>query len=205
MRQEHVPFRIVRRLDRAQRELLIARLEAEVRPRLERRKGGYASGRQQAWIGWQPALGNPASAAARPRGALWDDLQAIVPGFETALCWLNGEQEDSSLGIRPHRDAGYAAREAWIVNLAPCEFRIWIDKRLAAAAPLNPVTRNKTNIEYAVNLVGDEVIAFDCKDYHGSKTLAASRWGIGLWTFNPDWARKASLPRARGLRSLGRT
>ena len=188
-----VPFQIAWRLDKACRDKLIGLLENEVGPRLTLQKTGYARGRRSTWLGYQPNFMGPPGAIPCPHGRVWDELQRLVPGFETAECWINGARANSSPGIVPHRDASYAAHQAWIVNLGSTTFRIWIDKRIAVADDLVLIKRHKKFNEYSVGLVGDEIIAFDCKNLHGSINAADSRWGIGLWKFKPQWARSAGI------------
>lgn len=180
-------FNIIERLSKEDVRRYIDLLEDEVAPRLARSKKGYARGRLYAWLNWRPALDGE-SADPQPTGDLWSALTILVPGIETAECWLNGR--DSSAGIHPHRDASYAERVAYILNLGPTRFRIWLPRSEPAHCALACVKRNAKFDEYVAELKGGELIRFDCKMLHGSTSDADTRWGVGMWTISPAWKAK---------------
>lgn len=189
-------MRLIQRLTPNEKAEILDLLESEVHPRLVREeRRSYAEGRLQAWLAWQPEYGEVPRAERRPRGALWDVLKRYVSGFELAECYLNStDRGRSSRGIRPHKDHTYAAPTAWLINLGPTRFRIWLPH---AERPdglrFVAVKENRTNVEFGVDLEGDEVIEFNSKMMHASRTEADARWGIGLWTFNPTWKMAAGI------------
>lgn len=184
-------FVIEHRLSASARRDFVALLEQHVGPRLRRQRNGYAAGRRFAWLAWEPAFVEPALACERPRGRVWEALQSLTPGIETAECWFNGD--GSSPGIRPHRDAPYAHREAYLLNLGPTTFRIWLPDRHAPDVPCRSrvVKVNRRFTEHEIELRGGELIAFDCKTLHASSTRASRRWGVGMWRFQPEWKARA--------------
>jgi hypothetical protein len=93
----------------------------------------------------------------------------IVAGFEIlginydfCLAHYSG---DRSIGIQPHRDASYANREAYGINLGRCDFTVG-------------------NNIYKLN--GGEVYSFDCKTLH-SADPSTNRWALNLWTAKSMW------------------
>jgi hypothetical protein len=182
----------VRRLRAEETDALLRLLGAEVAPRLAVQDKGYARGRQSAWLAWEPSF-DAGRAWRRPTGSLWTRLCDLVPGCELAECFRNGA--GSSPGIKPHRDAPYAERTAWLVNLGPTTFRIWLPHGSHPAPGVahvaSPPGRRFT--EHRIPLAGGEVLRFDCKLLHGSATTAEERWAVGLWTFKPAWRAAATF------------
>jgi hypothetical protein len=186
-------FELVRTLPRVDTRAFVSLLEEEVADRLAIQPGGYARGRASAWLAWEPGFTDPPRAIERPRGELWERLSQLVPGIDAAECWLNGQF--SSSGIHPHRDASYADNSAWVLNLGPTVFRIWIPRDIRPDAVLLKKRVNAKFIEYEARLAGGELLTFNCKLLHGSRTCAAERWGIGMWRFKCAWKREAMFHR----------
>ena len=182
-------FDIVQNLSADEIRRYVTLLEQEVAPRLQKSESGYARGRLHAWLNCRPSLDREVS-VPQPTGNIWSALTELVPGIETAECWLNGR--DSSKGIHPHRDATYADRMAYILNLGSTRFRIWLPRSEPAHADLVCVQRNAKYDEYIAELTGGELIRFDCKMLHGSTSSAQSRWGIGMWTVSTKWKSRCS-------------
>ena len=189
MTSESPLFAITDRLSESRVAETLRLLEREIRPRLEKRPRGYARGRQYAWLAWQPSFGEPKEAVERPRGELWEELASLVPGIETAECFRNGNE--SSLGIHPHRDSPYAAKIAFVLNLGSTRFRIWLPNEAPVDSALEAVKVHRTLTEYEAHLEGGELISFDCKRMHGSRSEAEERWAIGMWKFDPRWKQSA--------------
>jgi hypothetical protein len=166
-------------------------LEVEVAPRLETQEEGYARNRQFAWLAWKPTFVGSPEAVAQPEGQLWERLQGLVPGIQLAECWRNGE--GSSPGINPHRDAPYAANTAYVLNLGRTLFRIWLPNGASTPVGLRPKKVNARLTEFEIDLQGGELLAFDCKRLHGSRSDAEKRWGIGMWSWKPEWRQAAGL------------
>jgi hypothetical protein len=166
-------------------------LEQEVQARLERQASGYARGRLFAWLAYQPSFVEPAEAREQPTGQLWQVLRRLVPGIECAECFRNGE--GSSPGIRPHKDASYADSTAWLLDLGQTSFRIWLPKSAVPPGALDArmVKEGKVLAEWEIALRGGELLRFNCKLMHGSKSAAPARWAIGMWRFKPQWVSRA--------------
>jgi len=182
-------FEIQEHLDKHAQGRLVDLCRKEVGPRLEVQEKGYARGRASAWLNLKPTFTDPPKIESQPRGALWKQLQSHVPAAETAEIWRNGT--GSSPGIHPHRDASYAARTAWLLNLGSTHFRIWIPNDAPSPDGMERVKVNAKFTEWSIALEGGELICFDCKLLHGSRTSVPERWGIGLWTFATAWKERA--------------
>lgn len=189
---------LLRRLEPDERAVILALLEREVAPRLDIQERGYAAGRRFAWLAFRPSFAaTQPLLEPMPRGELWRQLERLVPGIETAECFRNGV--GSSPGIRPHRDAAYASRQAWLLNLGETTFRIWLPHDVAPAAALNAARGNAGTkyTEWTVPLVGGELLTFDCKTLHGSHSAAPERWAIGMWRFQDAWRPHAGIAASR--------
>jgi len=140
-------------------------LETYVRPHLTLDVSHYARGRLRCWLGTEPHLGG---GQARPALDISDEAwkwfeQAIGWRFDYALCTFSGAE--SQTGILPHRDAGYAARQAVGWNISgTCLFRYWSPDELAKEICLNP----------------GSVIRFDCKNQHSAEP-SVNRWAMNFW------------------------
>ena len=184
-----VSFDLLRRLEGDEQAWFIDCLEREVAPRLVTAPKGYARGRRSAWLAWEPPLGDKFEVKEQPKGELWRRLKELLPDAETAECWRNGRE--SSRGIHPHMDSSYAAPLAYLLNLGETRFRLWLPREEVPHALLARKKVNAKLIEYQASLEGGELIAFNCKRYHGSQSDADSRWGIGLWSFKREWRDRA--------------
>jgi len=72
---------------------------------------------------------------------------------------------DKAIGIKPHRDASYANREAYGINLGICNFTVG---------------------DRSYQLIGGEVYSFNCKILH-SADPSPHRYGMNLWTAKSIW------------------
>ena len=180
-------FALIAHLDAAAQAHLLDLLRTEAEPRLKVQPRGHARGRRSCWLAWEPAFGTTVERTPQPRGDLFERLAQLVPDAELAECWRNGEQ--SSAGITPHRDANYADVTAWLINLGPTRFRIWLPRDERPSEPLRLARRNRVHWEWQVELTGGEVLQFNCKRLHASRTLARERWAVGLWRFSDTWRR----------------
>ncbi len=142
--------------------LFTKHLEEIWRPRLSANLySGYARGRMQCWMNWQPTLVKDWTQTLAPRDdTLWDFLRMfyedeykIYP--DLGLVTLAGN-------IAPHRDSTYAHREAMTLSIGQCTW-IYDGERH--------------------ELSGANIIYFDCKIPHSVEDAAPDRWSINVWRF----------------------
>ena len=88
-------------------------------------------------------------------------------------------------GIAWHRDASYAHARAVLVDLGPCTFELDRARGSANGSPADPVSPQ---------LLGGEVLDFDCKRQHRVIDADPSRWSVVLWRFKRQ-PRRPSPPR----------
>ena len=168
----HPKHRLALTLDTGRRRALVELLETHVRPALTPDVSNYARGRVRCWLqreaplssrqGWKPGLRVP---------VLWDEIgriwrQAGMPTAEphTALA-IYGD-----IGIRPHRDATYAAPMALSVNLGQVRWG-WTPDR---------GSNDDRDLAWQ-DMSGGEVLVFDCKHRHAARP-APDRWAIIAWS-----------------------
>ena len=158
-------------LDDTEQKQLVHLLETRVRPSLTPDVSNYARGRVRCWLNleaplsnrqdWRPGLQVP---------DLWRHLKTI---WQRA--GMGGEAPDTALaiygeiGIRPHRDATYAANLALTVNLGRVRWG-WTPDRGS----------NDDRDMVWQTLTGGEVLKFDCKHRHAAHP-APDRWAIVCW------------------------
>lgn len=159
-------------------------LATTVAPLLTADVSNYAAGRQRCWLEAEAPL-----AASRPWAdglhdvRLWDWL--------TRLCRRAGFTPDVGLvslggSIRRHRDAGYANALALSVNLGPALFHY---EHLHPAFAWTPEAPEAGPVD-EYELVGGEVLRFNCKNPHSAQALAADRWAIQVWSVSGKERRR---------------
>jgi hypothetical protein len=125
----------------------------------------YAKNRQRAWINGlgEPHLSYPKISESIQHPEINRFIrQDLGINYDFCLAHYSGEK---AIGIKPHRDASYANREAFGINLGNCKFTV----------------ADKT-----YELTGGEIYTFNCKVVH-SADPSPHRWGINLWTAKPIW------------------
>ena len=166
-------IRPVFRLGDATARDVVAHLDRHVAPHLAPDVSNYAKGRQRAWLEIEAPLGptqpwRPGLASER----LWPWLTRVWQRFHPATRPQLGLAISGDHGIAWHRDASYAVNAALIVNLGPAVFEIDAARDSASGRPLDPLS---------MELVGGEVLAFDCKHQHRVIDADPARWSIVLW------------------------
>ena len=147
-------------------------LDRHVAPHLAPDISNYSRGRRRAWLEVEAPLGptqpwRPGLASHR----LWPWLVAawrrIDPDTEPQI----GLAIHGDTGIAWHRDASYAHTRAVLVNLGPCTFGFDPARDSDNGRPRDPVS---------LDLVGGEVLDFDCKHQHRVVDPDPDRWSIVL-------------------------
>jgi hypothetical protein len=157
-------MRIIKQLSETDTNWLINQLE-NIKSNLTADISQYAKNRQRAWLNGlgEPHLSYPKISESTQNQAIdqfiWDKLGI---NYDFCLAHYSG---DKASGIKPHRDASYANREAYGINLGICKFTI----------------ADKT-----YELSGGEIYTFNCKVIH-SADPSPHRWGLNLWTAKPIW------------------
>lgn len=129
----------------------------------------YARGRERYWLFQEPILSsgrNGSPVIYKP--AQVDDrlcvfIRKLVPSVSCALV-------AKGTGISWHRDAAYADKTAWLLNLGSAKFQI--AERRSSVPPAYFEEHQ---------LVGGEFITFDCKRPHRSIEVDDDRWVIVIW------------------------
>jgi hypothetical protein len=125
----------------------------------------YAKNRQRAWLNGlgEPHLSYPKIFESIQHQAIHKFIRnQLGINYDFCLAHYSG---DKASGIKPHRDASYANREAYGINLGMCNFTVG----------------DKT-----YDLKSGEVYSFNCKILH-SADPSPHRYGINLWTAKPIW------------------
>lgn len=157
-------MQIINQLDNNDINWLINQLE-NIKTDLTNDISQYAKNRQRAWLN---GLGEPHLSYPKISESIQhQDIDKFIRNqlginYDFCLAHYSG---DRAIGIKPHRDASYANRQAYGINLGACNFTI----------------ADKT-----YNLTGGEVYSFNCKVLH-SADPSPHRYGINLWTAKPIW------------------
>jgi hypothetical protein len=125
----------------------------------------YAKGRKRAWLNGlgEPHLSFPKISKSIQHLEIDQFIRSHLGiNYDFCLAHYSG---DRSIGIQPHRDASFANREAYGINLGKCDFTV--GDRL-----------------YKLN--AGEVYSFDCKALH-SADPSTNRWALNLWTAKSMW------------------
>lgn len=157
-------------------------LEKAVRPQLTPDVSSYAKGRLRVWLEVEPMLYPP----FKTKLALQDltaflQLQKLIDwSFDYCLITFSGDAEP--VGIKPHRDAGYANYEARSLNVSgTCRFDYWNERNAVGFAPstheYNPLVDAPT---HSITLQPGDVYRFNCKNLH-SASPSPSRWCMNFW------------------------
>lgn len=132
---------------------------------LSKDKSSYAKDRKVFWLNQEPSFGKETFYKPGIQDdRLWNFIQKITSS--KANCALAAK----GAGIDWHRDASYAAPEAWLLNLGPA---VW---------EFNPDRNGKPSDSNIIRaeLVGGELIRFNCKHLHRA-IASQDRWAIGIW------------------------
>jgi hypothetical protein len=161
---------VYKRLDSATLARLAAKLIPLCEPALRLDVSNYARGRRRVWLNIEPSLTpkvTVAPALPAPPELCAELADAAEWRFDWALVTHSG---DDAAGIRPHRDAAFAAPIAVGLNLVGrCRFDYWEN---ALDAPRQPTT--------SLMLEPGDVVKFDCKKLHAA-TPEPGRWNVNLW------------------------
>ena len=150
---------------------LIRILDKTVGSSLSKDVSNYAKDRTRCWLEWEPTLTNkPTYTSALSIPHLWNIIQTIwnkvgIPGLPNVGLVVHGE-----VGIRPHRDASYASDIAMTINLGRVTWGWSFDKG----------ANHERHLTW-YNLVGGEILVFDCKHLHSAKDVDPNRWAIVAW------------------------
>lgn len=159
--------------------LVIAYLEAHVRPHLTPDKSSYAPGRLRAWLGVEPSLhpAFPMKLALPVSDETWTWFEAAIGWrFDYALVTYSGDEASGVKGIAPHRDAAYASPLArgWHLS-GSCTFSYW-PERGGFGGGTSAEPRSRMNIE----LQPGDLWQFDCKNLHAAAP-SPGRWAMNFW------------------------
>lgn len=155
---------------------LHAWLETRIKPLLKPDVSSYAKGRLRLWLSSEPSLAAPARIirpAPIPDSYLYR-LQDVI-GWEFNFCLATysgdgGSEQGEGKGIRPHRDAGYAAPIARTLQIAgEAQFNYWEDREARPSDKFTPyVIRPGCYFE------------FNCKHLHQCRPRPG-RWALHFW------------------------
>jgi hypothetical protein len=157
-------MRIIQQLTDKDTNWLINQLK-NIKSALQPDISNYAKNRQRAWLNGlgEPHLSYPIISESIQHEAIDRFIRDNLDiNYDFCLAHYSG---DKAIGIKPHRDASYANREAYGINLGNCNFTI----------------SDKT-----YELTGGEIYTFNCKVVH-SADPSPHRWGLNLWTAKPIW------------------
>lgn len=157
-------MQIIQQLSEKDTNWLINQLES-IKTDLTSDISQYAKNRQRAWLNGlgEPHLNYPKISPSILHPAIDRFIRENLGiNYDFCLAHYSG---DKAIGIKPHRDASYANREAFGINLGGCNFTV----------------RDKT-----YELSGGEIYTFNCKILH-SADPSPHRWGLNLWTVKPIW------------------
>ena len=159
-------------------ESIVDHLNTEVAPSLTPDVSTYAPGRLRVWIPYEAPLGptrtwQPGLTDLRLESWLRRTCTGIGFDFGTALATCGG-------GISRHRDASYADYRALDFNLGPATFcyqKIYPGFEWSREQDKDaPVERYE--------LLGGEVLAFNCKNPHWVENADPTRWAINVWSIS---------------------
>ena len=119
-----------------------------------------ALGRQQLWLRYEPDYQNGTYCDGIDDPRLWNFLKRLVPTADLAQVF------GGNRGISFHRDAAYANSTAFLLSLGKSTFEI----------------EARSGKLYSIDLVGGELLTFDCKCRHRAINVDPQRIGIGLWS-----------------------
>lgn len=122
-------------------------------------KAVCARARQQFWLQAEPNYHTKTYTSAVRDDRLWTFIQKLVPTADLAQV-IYGNR-----GIDWHRDAAYAMPKAWILALGKSTFEIEINGNIRS-----------------LDLLGGELIEFDCKQRHRAINIHPERIAIGIWS-----------------------
>ena len=152
---------------------VVAHLERHVAPHLAPDVSNYAKGRERAWLEIEAPLGPTQPwRAGLASERLWPWLTRVWRRFHPDTQPAVGLAIRGDVGIAWHRDAAYARSDALIVNLGPAVFEIDAARDSRNGRPLDPLS---------FDLVGGEILAFDCKHQHRVLDADPARWSVVLW------------------------
>jgi len=139
---------------------------------LEKDVSRYAPNRQKIWLNTEPVLygnGRVTKPSKLQSAAAFERLQKILEiDFDFCLITYSGSE---ATGIDFHRDATFAAKIAYGLNLGDCDF-YWNPDRHEENA-------NKDNSDLWQLKMGD-FVEFDCKHRHAAVPWP-NRWGLNFW------------------------
>lgn len=145
-------------------------LESYVKPHLTPDVSSYAPGRMRCWLGEEPSL---TSRDTRPALPISEETYAVFSSVarfpvDYVLCTFSGAE--SPVGIRPHRDAGYADHVAATWNVSgTCRMKVWMDRN---------ATESGGFLECW--LTPGAVVHFPCKHLHSAEP-STYRWALHFW------------------------
>jgi len=120
-----------------------------------------ARGRLNLWLQAEPNYGTRKYQPAHRNQRLWSFCQRIDSDAALAQVYF----ATGNHGIDWHRDASYARADAFIVNLG----QVCLQTRMSDGSLIS------------LELMGGEIIAFNCKLMHQAIPRSDERIGIGIW------------------------
>lgn len=151
-------------------------LNTNIEPLLTTKPSGYARGRNQIWLNYEPELtSDPSFCLAHIDERIWKYIKNTAPSWfepHVALITKGG-------GIRRHRDATYADYPAMSINLGQVT---WHYENCRPAYSHHSTCDSAPAM--SVDLTGGEVFMFNCKNPHWVTNVHPDRWSINVWTIS---------------------
>lgn len=167
-------------------------LETKIKPHLRADVSNYARGRLRVWMGWEPSLSQkyPHPTAGLQWGQALAGGQNMETRFEHIIGWkfdycLITYSGDNAIGIGPHRDASYAAYEAYGLNcVGTSVFKYWNDRNAFGYTTERTGIKQDDPPSHVLELQPGDIVHFNCKNLHSAEPTAG-RWGMNFWRRKP--------------------
>jgi len=151
-------------------------LNENIEPLLTTKQKGYAKGRNQIWLNYEPDLTpKPDFYLAHTDERIWNYIKTQTPDWFTphvALITKGG-------GIAPHRDATYAGYPAMGINLGKVTWHYENSR-----PEYDHLCTSDRAPDMRADFTGGEVFMFNCKNMHWVTNVDPDRWSINVWTIS---------------------
>jgi len=151
-------------------------LDNNIQPLLKTKENGYAKGRNQLWLNYDPDFTtDPQFILAHIDNRIWSFIKNNSPDWFTphvALITKGGS-------IKPHRDATYAGYPAMSINLGKVTWHY--ENTRPDYGHISTCDRAP---DMRADLTGGEIFMFNCKNMHWVTNVDPERWSINVWTIS---------------------
>lgn len=140
----------------------------------------YAPNRYRLWLLNEPDLSrNPKITTAYSEPYLYDTIQYLYPGCDTALITYHGQIRDfnSDARIEHHRDTSFASDTARMLNLGNIAHFSYSQCR----------TNNDPNNCTTYLLNAGDLVQIHCKHLHACTYAAPGRISLVMWQLKPHY------------------